>query len=560
MYSRGKVLYGLMAVLLVLGSLLAGCNNSGSSNTSGEKFELAKDQVLHFNLLDEPNTIDPSYDEDTTEETVIKQTFVGLVRYKPDLTVEPAIAESWKISADAKQFTFKLRDTKWSDGTPVTANDFEYAFKRFLDPKIASSYAFFLYDVKGAEAYNTALGTSDKPLNPSDADLAKLRDAVGVKALDAKTLQVDLAVPAVYMLNIFAQGDLSPLKKDVIDKYGDKWTEPANIVSNGPFKLKSWEHKSKMVLERNPNYFDKAPTLERIEFSFITEDAPAWAAYENNELDISHTIPDAQIPQLRTDPKYSKEVIEGTQLATYYVSMNTNKPPFDKKEVRQAFQMAVDTKTLCEKVLNGTCRAAKSFVPPGMPGYQADIGFDYNPTKAKELLAKAGYPDGKGFPEVTLVYNTSTGHQLRMEYVQSQLKQNLGINIKLENWESKTYFRKVDTDKPQMARMGWMSDYPHPNDWLRIVWASDAGQNYLKWKNTQFDDLVTKAAAEVDQKKAIDLYNQAQKILVDEAPAIWIYYYGTFRLVKPWVKGLVTTPQDPNIGAYFWKDIQIAAH
>lgn len=522
--------------------------------------QLHKEQILKFNILGETRTVDPTHAEDTNSSVVIQQIFARLVRYKSDLSVEGDIAESWTVAPDGKSYTFKLKDTKWSDGKPVTAKDFEYAFKRMADPKVASPYSHFIYTIKGVEAYNSALGTKEKPLTPSDADLAKLRDAVGVKAVDDKTLKIDLEVPASFFLSLLAHSNMAPVRQDVVDKHGDKWTDADKIVSNGPFLLESWTPKSDIVMKRNPSYFGKAPTLEKIKLTFMSEDATAFAAYQNNELDISHSIPDAQIPQIRQDPKLKAEIVETNELATYYVGLNNKEKPFNDKRVRQAFQMAVDTKTLCEKVLAGVPRPAKSFIPPGMPGHQPEIGFDFNPQKAKELLAQAGYADPKTFPKVTLVYNTSSGHKLRMEYVQAQIKQNLGVDIGVENWEGQTYFRKVATEHPLMYRIGWIGDYPHPNNWLNEVFKTGSGQNYGLYSNKEFDDLNAKALSETDPKKALDLYAQAQKLLVEDAGALWLYYYGRFRLVKPWVKGLVTTPIDSYLGSMHWKDIQILAH
>lgn len=572
--SRDRGLgYLAVAGLVVLSTLLAACSTTqpavsqqGSPSSAAAAqptpaVSLAKDQVFRYNFTSEPATLDPGLINEVGQEAVTKQIFTGLVRYKPDLTVEPALAEKWEASPDAKTYTFTLKDTKWSDGTAVTAADFEYAIKRMLDPKFASTYAHFLYDLKGAEAFNGALGTKNKPKQADDATLAKLRDAVGVKALDARTLKFDLENPASYFLSLLAQGNVSPIKKDVVEKFGDKWTEPGNIISNGPFLLKSWAPGSKITLERNPNYFDTRPTLDRIEITFITDDATAYAAYRNGELDISSNIPDALVQQIRQDSSLSKDILQDNTLRTTFLGFDVKAKPFDDKRVRQAFQMALDTKTLNDKVLNGIHTPAKSFIPLGMPGFQPEIGFDFNPAKARQLLAEAGYPDGKGLPKVTAMYATSTANKLRMEYIQAQIKENLGIDIELENVEGKSFGARLVSDPAPMFFLGFASDYPHPNNWLRVAWGEiGSGVNFSQWSNTGFDDLVRKAAAEPDQKRQLDMYAQAQKILVDDAPALWMYFQGRFRLVKPWVKGLKTTPQDPQVGAYFWKDLQIAAH
>ena len=521
---------------------------------------LAREQVLRANLIQEPPTLDPNKAEDTTSLAVLAPMYEGLTRFRPDLTIEPAIAQSWNISADGKTFIFKLRDAKWSDGTPLTAKDFEYSWKRLLNPNTASPYAFVLTEeVAGAEEFNSAQVPTDT------AKLPQLEAAVGVKAVDDKTFQVTLKGPATYFLSVAALWVVFPVNRAAVEKGGDKWTEPPNHVSNGPFILKTWQHQSSITLEPNPNYWDTKPTLARIQYSMIGDQKAALEAYKNNELDIAEP-PLADIPALRADPTLSKEIMQISRTTTYYVGFNTAAEPFTGEKgklVRQAFSQAIDRKTLVDVVTKGVNLPGASFLPPGLFGHQPTVGFQFDPAKAKETLQKAGYADGKALGRITVMYNSPPvpGHKPIIEFIADQLTKNLGVDVEIKTMEWAAYLGLLKTkDAPQMFRMGWNSDYPHPNDWLNVVFNSKSVQNYSKYNNAQFDKLVTDAAREPDQAKQLQMYNQAQQILVDDAPVIFIYWYGRFRMVKPWVKDLVTTPQDPDLGEYFMRLMKIAQH
>ncbi len=518
-----------------------------------------KGQILRVPILGDPDSIDPAQDQDTTEETVIKQLFTGLTRMTADLKPEGAIADSWEFNADNTQITFKLKDTKWSDGQPLTAKDFAYSWKRFLDPTTASPYASLVTGViKGATELNSAAVPTDT------AKLPQLIDSLGVKAIDDKTLQVTFEQPAPYFTSITALGNMAPVRKDVVEKSPDKWTEAGSLIGNGPFILKSYTKGAEMDLAPNPNYYEGPPKLTSLVLKVIADDPTAFANYQSDELDLGR-VPVAEIPGVRANDQFKGQILEGTQLATYYFGFNATKPPFDNVKVRQAFAAAIDRQTLVDQVLNGVPRVAYSFIPPGMPAHlteeeAGDAAQKFDPAKAKQLLAEAGYPDGKGFPEIKLPFNNNSSHATIAERVQSDLQNNLGVKVSLDPREPKTYFNDIRKNPPELFRAGWNADYPDPYDWDRLVFGPGSEQNYGKWENPEFTkllDAADKAKTPEEREKA---YKEAEKILAKDAGAVFVYWYGTFRLVKPWVKGLTFTSQDPEPGSYHYKDAQILKH
>jgi oligopeptide transport system substrate-binding protein len=516
-------------------------------------------QVLRVRLLGEPASIDPAHDQDTTQETVIKQLFTGLTRMSTDLKPEGALAESWNFNADNTQLTFKLKDTKWSDGQPVTAKDFVYSWQRFVDPRTASEYVSLVMGViRGATELNTT------PISDT-AKLQQALDNLGVKATDDKTLQVTFEKPALFFLDIAALGNMAPVRKDVVEKGGDKWTEVGSLIGNGPFVLKAWTKGSDMTLAPNPNYFEGQPKLNTLSFKFIADDPTAFANYQSDEIDISNTVPQAEVPGIRTNPQFTDQIVQSSQLATYMYGFNTTKPPFNDVRVRQAFSDAIDRKTLTDQVLNGVPTPAHSFIPPGMPGHltQADAGASaqmFDPAKAKQLLADAGFPNGQGFPEIKLAFNNNSSHALIAQRIQADLQNNLGVKITLDPREPKTYFNDIQKNTPDFFRTGWNADYPDPYDWDRLVLAADSDQNYGHWKNDQFTKLIDQADKAQDPATRLQYYQEAEKVAAEDVGNIFVYWYGNFVLVKPWVKGLTYTAQDPTIGAYSYKDAQILKH
>jgi oligopeptide transport system substrate-binding protein len=566
MFERSKAAArSALALFVVLTTLaLAACGGGGAGAPAGDatspaggagNLAPADRQILRVQLTTEPSSIDPAQDQDTTQETVIQQLFSMLTRVDENLQPIPGVAESWEFNADNTQITFKLREATWSDGQPLTAQDFEYAWKRFVDPRTAAPYISLVTGV--------IKGATELSETPAD-DTAAIEQALanmGVRAVDDRTLQVDLEVPAPYFPSIASLGNLAPVRRDLVEQHGERWAEAGTLIGNGPFTLSSWTKGAEMTLGANQNYYEGAPTLQQLVFKFITDDATAFANYQAGELDLT-AIPPSEIPTARD--RFQNEVREGSQLSTYYYSFNVEQPPFDDVRVRQAIAYAIDRKAITDQIFNGLHRPASSFIPPGMPGHvtaeeAGDAAQTFDPEKAKALLAEAGFAGGQGFPPLTLAFNNNGSHGLIAQRVQSDLQTNLGIQVTLDPREPTTYFNEIQDNPPAFFRNGWNADYPDPVNWDRLVFGPGSSQNYGRWENSEFTSLLDQADQASDPDQRIDLYKQAEKVLAQDAGSAFIYWYGRIRLVKPYVSGLTVTAKDPELGAFHYKDVQILA-
>jgi oligopeptide transport system substrate-binding protein len=530
--KKGLYVLGILALVAVV--VLSGCAKSQA---------LAKQ--INLNLGTEPPTLDPNLATDTTSVQCDELLFLGLTDYdEKTLEVIPELATEWKVSDDGLVWTFKMRkDVQWvhydpatkkaKKMGPVTAHDIVYSVKRTLNPETASDYAYVDYIIKNGEAVNKG----------ESKDL----DSIGVRAIDDYTVEFTLEQPAGYFPGIASMWVNRPVPRKAIEQWGEKWTEPGNIWTNGPYMLESWEHEKSMVMVKNPYYFDaKNVSIEKINWAMITEESTAFAMYENGELDVA-APPLDDMERVKADPQLSKELYIAPVLCTYYFGFNTTKPPFDNPKVRKAFSMAIDRQKLIDTVLKGEQKPAKSFACPGIFGSVAEDpnfkGVTFDPAGAKALLAEAGYPDGKGLPEITLMFNTSEGHAKIAQFVQQSIKENLGVDIKLANQEWKVYLKTVTEDAPQMYRMGWCADYPDQNNWVLENFHPTKGSNNPKWNPDKdpaakrFAELVEKAAAESKPEERKKLYAEAEKILVeDEAIIAPIYYYTRVVCTKPYVQ------------------------
>jgi oligopeptide transport system substrate-binding protein len=529
MYSKRLTI--VVTLLLVLAMVATSCKPA---------VKLAKE--INMNHGTEPPTLDPNLATDTTSVQCDFLLFMGLTKLDIE-TVEPKpwLATEWKVSDDGLTWTFKMRkDLSWvkydpatgkaEKKRPVTAHDIVYSVKRAADPKTASDYAYVDYIIKGAEDVNTGKST----------DL----DSIGVKAVDDYTVEFTLTQPAGYFPAIAGMWTNYPVPKEVIEEFGNKWTEPGNIWTFGPYMLASWEHENKMVMKKNPYWFDaKNVSIEQINWVMVVEESTAFAMYENGELDVC-PVPIADLDRVKADPTLSKELKIAPVLCTYYYGFNTTKPPFDNVKVRQAFSYGIDRQKLIDTVLKAEQKPAKTFACPGIFGSPAEDpnfkGIEFDPAKGKALLAEAGYPDGKGLPDITLMFNTSEGHQKIAEFVQRSWKENLGVEVKLSNQEWKVYLKTVNTDAPQIYRMGWCADYADENNWVLENFHTTKSLNNPKWsgpKAEEFNKLVEEAAAASDPKVRKEKYFQAEKILcVDEAVIAPIYYYTRVTCTKPYVE------------------------
>jgi oligopeptide transport system substrate-binding protein len=490
-------------------------------SSCGFRGGMVKD-TLRMNLGSEPTSLDWELTTDSNSFDVVVNLMTGLTKYSDKLECVPGCAENWEVLDGGKHYVFHLRkDAYWTDGKPVLAGDFEYAWKRLLNPQTGSPYAFFLYDIENALEYATG-----KTKDPSK---------LGIKAVDDHTLDVRLKKPAAYFLYLTAYCPTAPQRKDIVEKWGNRWTEPDHIVTNGPFKLDRWAHEYKIELVSNEHYFQGPPKLKRIKMFMVPEAATAFLLYETNELDYvdnrSFSTPD--VDRYRHSPEYKNIAL----LRNNYICFNTTKKPFDDVRVRQAVSLAID-RAVFPRILRRNELPTSCWIPPALLGYDKNSGFEFNPVKARELLALAGFPNGKDFPKQELLYPNREDTRVIVEAIQDQLSKNLGIRIDLVNQESKVYFQTVRQDPPPIFKGNWGADYPDPETFMN-VFTSENGNNHALWKDAHYDRLVSDASAEQVVKKRGELYRQADAYLCKEqCPVVPLFLATQNLMVKPWVKGI----------------------
>ncbi len=477
------------------------------------------------------NTMDPGITSGGDGLEQIQNMFEGLV-FVDQITgeIKAGQAESWTVSPDGITYTFKLRpNLKWSDGQPLKASDFEYAWRRATDPTTKSRYAQALWPVKGGEAFGTGKGSAE---------------GMQAKATDDRTFVVALERPAPFFMHLVATWTAYPVRKDMIEKFGEKWTATKeSYVSNGHYRLVEWKPEQSMTVEKNPSYWGENNGPDTIVWTlFDAQAAKSVIAYENDELDRAILV-GSDVARAKNDPKLSKEIKKFERQGSQWIVLDTKNAPLDNVKVRQALSLATDGKRLNETVLKDAYFNSVSVVAPGLPGQKKDNALGFDTAKAKQLLAEAGYADGKGWPaNVKFTFSgDSPESKLIAEAVQGMWKQTLGIDIVLEPMEGKSFdnWRKTRKDQPFHFYMGgWGSDYEDPNNWYNLLFDSKADFFYSHWKNTEFDRLVNDGLKENDVKKRVGLYEQADKIINAEAPLITIYHWARFDLIKPHVKGL----------------------
>ncbi|HEU4760290.1 MAG TPA: peptide ABC transporter substrate-binding protein [Dehalococcoidia bacterium] len=556
--ARWRFLLVVVGMLAVLAAFAAcgGGKEAGKTPTAGKTpaANLAADQTLRVRLAGEPQTLDPQVTGFDVDISLIKQLYRGLFYYNgPEMKVVPAVAKKMPakgdgISDDGLTYTFELRDNAtWSDGTPVTAKDFVYALQRLFDPKIgATGYYFSFYEaIVGAEA--AAKG---------EAPTAN----IGVKAINDTTLEIKLSQPLPTLLTLLAMWPAYPVRQDIIEAKGDAWTEAGNLIGNGPFVLKEWAHDDHITMDANPTYWgDDKPTLQTLVFKMIPDEAAALIAYQNGELDLT-AIPLPDTKDFEGKPEQAKN----PELSTFAWEFNNTKPPFDNANVRKAFSAATDRDTYIQSVRGGVGIPTTSWLPPGLPGYDPNRGKDYafNPVAAKKFLSDAGFPNGQGLPKVTLTVADSQGNRLSSEFLKQQIKQNLGVDIDIEILESATYETRYKSSDFQVALGGWGADYADPENWLPKLFGTDASANQYKYSNPKADLLFKQSASELDNDKRIKLYQEAEKVIIDEDMGVApIFHRVRNWLKKTYVDGLAQTGLDGNVpGDFFYTRVRILQH
>jgi oligopeptide transport system substrate-binding protein len=559
MRSKLSCHYFLLSVIFIT-VFSFGCSRESdkSSSTSSPSASSTTPDSFITNLYGEPATIDPNKVSWAREITIVNQCFEGVLGFNPDLSLKPVTAtdipsfENGGISSDGLTYTFKLRqDVTWYDGAKVMAKDYVYGIKRMLSPSLAADYASFYFDILGAKEYNSS---ADK----DDSIKKQLRDSVGITAFDDYTLQIKLSNPRPSFLQVMALWPAYPIREDMINEYGNQWTEPGNYIGNGPFILSEWVHGDHITLKANPNYWgNNKPKVSQIVFKIISDANAALAAYKNDEIYLVE-VPAGSERAIMADPALSKEILRYPVLRTMGVAFNVKSEPFNNVKVRQAFATAIDRVSYINKVRAGVGKPAYSWISPGSPGYDASLGQEYkfDPVKAKKLLAEAGYSDVHKLPPIKYIYGNDTNSSMDAQFIQGQLKANLGINIILEPMESKAYMAAINSINYQVSFYGWLA-FPDPDNWLYLAFQTGSFMNANNYNNPQFDELCIKASQELDYTKRMELWAKAHEIIVRDVPMASTYYVEKLWLLKPYVKGLTTTRVDATPGDSFYSNITV---
>ncbi|MFP2504894.1 ABC transporter substrate-binding protein [Enterobacteriaceae bacterium RIT711] len=497
--------------------------------------KLAADQTLVRHIKDEPASLDPAKAVGLPEIQVIRDLFEGLVNQNEKGQLEPGVATKWQ-SNDNRTWTFTLRDNaRWSDGTPVTAQDFVYSWQRLVDPKTTSPFAWFaaLAGINNAQAIIDGKMPADK---------------LGVTAVDARTLRIQLDKPVPYFPNLTANFSFYPVPKAVVEKFGNDWTKPGNLVGNGAYALKDRIVNEKLVAVQNPHYWDNSKTvITQVTFIPINQESSATKRYLAGDIDITESFPKNLYQKLLKD--IPGQVYTPPQLGTYYYAFNTQKGPTADQRVRLALSMTIDRHIMAEKVLGTGEKPAWRFTPDVTAGFKPEtspfeqMSQEEANAQAKTLLQAAGY--GPTNPlKLTLLYNTSENHQKIAIAVASMWKKNLGVDVKLQNQEWKTYIDSRNTGNFDVIRASWVGDYNEPSTFLSLLTSSHSG-NISRFNSPEYDKILQQASQETTDEARNKDYNQAEKIIQEKAPIAPIYQYTNGRLIKPWLKGYpINNPED----------------
>ena len=506
---------------------LIGCSENITPVDSG-----LEQQIYHHGNGSEPQGIDPHIVTGVPEHHILISLCEGLTIPNPNPTGSdgyiPGTAESWTVSDDGKEYIFKLnKNAKWSNGDPVTADDFVWSWKRILTASLGSQYPDMLYYLVGAYEYHN--GEIDN------------FDEVGVKALDSQTLKVNLKNPTPFFIGLLSHYSTWPVHKETVLKHGDiddrngEWTRPGNFVCNGPFQLKTWELNNRIVVEKNPHYYDASMVrLNEIHYYPVSNVMTEDRMFRAGQLHLTSSMPtqkcpiyiEEKNPNLKIDP----------YMGTYFYRINTENETLSDVRVRKALAYSIDRQLLVDKVTQCGQIPAYSFTPPGSNGYQPSTEIPYDPVLAKQLLAEAGYSSDKPFPKLEILFNTNEGHRKVALAIQQMWQNELGIEVELVNQDWKVYLSREMVGDFQISRAGWIGDYEDPNTFLDLM-RPNRGNNKTGWENMDFDALVEEANTINDQEKRYELLNEAEKILIDNMPIIPLYTYVRVYQLSPDVKG-----------------------
>jgi oligopeptide transport system substrate-binding protein len=468
----------------------------------------------------DPITLDPAVSAETTSHEYIAQIYSGLVRLDEKLETVSDIAERWEISQDRRTYTFYLRhDVVFQDGHKVTAADFKYSWERACNPATGSRVAgTYLGDIVGAR----------------DVLAGRDTDISGVRVIDDTTLEVTIDAPKVYFLSKLTYPTAFVVDRTNVAKGGEWWRQPNGT---GPFKLKEWQQSSLLVLERNERYYGEMARVESVEY-LLWSGIP-MNMYETGEIDVAGV--DVYYIDRVTDPAgpFYKELQITPEISFYWIGFNTTRPPFDDVNVRKAFTQALDKDRIISLTFRNLVQRADGILPPGIPGYNRDVvGLDYDVNAARELIKQSKYGDVSNLPPITL---TTSGYggliSPVLEAAITQWRDNLGVEVTVRMLEPDWFIYHLKEEKDEMFDMGWIADYPQPEDFLDVLFHTGAENNFGEYSNPAVDAIMEQAGIEADAAKSLGLYRQAEQMLVDDAAILPLWFGENYILVKPYVQG-----------------------
>ncbi len=507
-----------------------------------EPSRLAASQVIHRGNATQPEGLDPHKTEGVATANVQRDLFEGLTAEAPDGSIIPGAAESWTISEDGFSYTFHLRqDARWSNGDPVTADDWVFSLRRSVDPATASKYSLVLAPLKHAE---DVIAGRQPP------------EALAVRAVDTHTLQIQLKAPTPYFLGLLAHNAAYAVHPPSVEAHGDAYGRVGNLVSNGAYMAVESVVGSHVKLVKNPHFHDAANVIiKEVTFYPIENLSAELSRYRTDQLDWTYELPSAQLAALNRE--LPDEIQVAPYLGIYYFGFNTSRPPLDDIRVRRALNMAIERELITERIMGIRGNATYGFVPPGIPGYRAqrpdwvEMSQPQRDAEARRLLAEAGY--GPHNPlEVEIRYNTHEDHKRISLAIAWMWQHKLGVRARLLNEEFRVFLaNRRQRMVTQVYRAGWIGDYLDPNNFLEIN-RSESAQNDAGWSNAEYDRLLAAAAREADADKRFRLLERAEALMLDESPHASIYGYTSKRLVKPWVKGWQPNPLDHHATRWMW--------
>lgn len=509
-----KKFYTVIAALIVvtlISSVFIGC----------QKEEKVGGEMRLY--IHEPVSLDPPNSYESEGIQVIRQVWDGLVDYDPEtLEVVPAIADTWDISDDGLVYTFNLKKgVKFHSGREVVAEDFVYSWSRVAQAETASYLAYHLEPIVGYDE-----------LQAGEGDTLE-----GVKALDDYTLEVTLKYSYADFVNTLGHVVFYPVAKEDIEEWGDQYAEHVN--GTGPFKFVEWKHDQYIDLERNDDYYGEKANLEKVRYRIFAEENAAFLEFQGGNIEYC-AIPQGKIQTTLDDAELGDQAIIQPLLAIYYFAMNVQSEPFkDNLALREAINYAVDRQNIIDVISEGVPALATGFVPPGIPGFkEGATKHNYDVEMAKQKLEEAGYPGGEGLPTLTFGINIGSGHELIAEAMQADLKE-IGVEIEIVGMEWGAALDAFKNGEISFFRLGWIADYPTMDNFLFPLFYSESADNYSGYVNPEVDQMLLEARQTLDDEERYAKYREVEKKILDDSAFVLIYYYGSRRIVQPYVKGFV---------------------